>query len=217
MQSEETLSEKYSQVSIASCCGLLCVFIYLIMLYFLQRDSKLNFMGWDMQTITPGDYSVEYSISEAAYKWFIDNIYCNEDQENVSPGFALKTYLKNEIEKQLNEHFQEKRAAGDIDPESIKISEVKIADIVFAFNNEELIALLRERGAAINNQKYDDMRAAEKKITDLKAAKYDQLTRPVCAFIIFEEEDGYIIAQDFEPSGPGKRTLLNQPMHFVEA
>ena len=38
------------------------------------------------------------------------------------------------------------------------------------------------------------MRETEKKITDLKNEKYDDLTRPVCAFITFEEEDGYIIA-----------------------
>jgi len=62
-----------------SCCGLLCCFIYIIMLYFLKRDSKLNFMGWDMQTITPGDYSVEYNISETAYKYYIDNMFVNED------------------------------------------------------------------------------------------------------------------------------------------
>jgi len=53
------------------------------------------------------------------------------------------------------------------------------------------------------------MREAEQKITDLKNNQYENLTRPVCAFITFEDEDSYILAQDFEPSGPGKRTLLN--------
>lgn len=44
------------------------------------------------------------------------------------------------------------------------------------------------------NQQYDKMRETEKKINDLKNEHYDDLTRPVCAFITFEEEDSYIIA-----------------------
>lgn len=38
---------------------------------------------------------------------------------------------------------------GDEEAENLKISEVKIADIVFAFNNEKLIRLLRKRGGFI--------------------------------------------------------------------
>lgn len=50
------------------------------------------------------------------------------------------------------------------------------------------------------NQKYDEMRQIEAKITELKDAQYDKLTRPCDAFITFEAEDGGIIAQEFEPS-----------------
>jgi hypothetical protein len=42
------------------------------------------------------------------------------------------------------------------------------------------------------------MRAVEKQISDLKDSKYHELTRPVDAFITFEEEDGMIVAQEFE-------------------
>jgi hypothetical protein len=40
------------------------------------------------------------------------------------------------------------------------------------------------------------MREVEKKITDLKNDEdsFAKFTRPVCAFITFEEEDSYIIA-----------------------
>ena len=47
------------------------------------------------------------------------------------------------------------------DNENIKISEVKIADIVFAFSNAELIQLLRTRGQHIMHQRYDKMREVE--------------------------------------------------------
>jgi hypothetical protein len=80
----------------------------------------------------------------------------------------------------------------------IKITEVKIADISFAFNNAELINLLKERGGHIVRQKYDKMREVEAKISQLKTDKFDDLTKPVDAFITFEEEDGSIIGQNFE-------------------
>jgi hypothetical protein len=45
---------------------------------------------------------------------------------------------------------------------------VKIADIVFAFNNAKLINLLKKRGGFIANQKYDSMREVETEISLLK-------------------------------------------------
>jgi hypothetical protein len=89
---------------------------------------------------------------------------------------------------------------NDHEREHLKITEVKIADIVFAFNNTKLIELLRKRGGFIMNQKYDEMRATEAEISQLTKEEYETFTRPVCAFIIFEEEDGSIIANEsFEP------------------
>ena len=40
------------------------------------------------------------------------------------------------------------------------------------------------------------MREIEKQITELKndTTEYEKFTRPVCAFITFEEEDAYILA-----------------------
>ena len=68
------------------------------------------------------------------------------------------------------------------------------------------------------------MREVEKKINDFKNEHYDDLTRPVCAFITFEEEDAYIIAQNFEPKTnwlgrvfPSHKQLLNQDLYFTEA
>lgn len=79
--------------------------------------------------------------------------------------------------------------------------EVKIADIVFAFNNSELIKLLRLRGAHIMYQRYDQMREVEKQISQLKDEKFGDLTRPVSAFVTFEEEDAYNVAlTNFEPN-----------------
>jgi len=68
------------------------------------------------------------------------------------------------------------------------------------------------------------MREAEGKISALKNEKFRQLTKPCDAFITFEEEDGSIIAQEFEPeftfSGsklPAKKKFLGDDLFFVEA
>jgi hypothetical protein len=136
---------------VVSVLGLLACFIYLIAIFYLKRDSKLDFKSWDVQTITPGDYSVEYQISAEGYKWFQENVYVNENDHEVSPGFALKNYMKREIERILNEQLAAKKTDRSFDHEHNSLETVKIADIVFAFNNSELVGLLRKRGAAIMN------------------------------------------------------------------
>lgn len=47
-------------------------------------------------------------------------------------------------------------------------------------------------------QKFDKMREVEKEISQLKDEKFHDLTKPVDAFITFEEEDGSIIGQNYE-------------------
>lgn len=72
--------------------------------------------------------------------------------------------MKLEIEKFLNRLLIIGRNERTLDA-GIKISEVKIADIVFAFDNAELIQLLRTRGGHIMYQRFDKMREVEAEIT----------------------------------------------------
>ena len=44
------------------------------------------------------------------------------------------------------------------------MSEVLIADVVFAYNNTDLIDLLRQRGKHIKNQDWDKVRKTEGEI-----------------------------------------------------
>lgn len=48
-------------------------------------------------------------------------------------------------------------------------------------------------------QRFDQMREVEKQISLLKNEKFMDLTKPVDAFITFEEEDGNIVGQFYEP------------------
>jgi hypothetical protein len=78
------------------------------------------------------------------------------------------------------------------------LNEVKIAEIVFSFNNSDLINLLKLRGQHIMYQRFDKMREVEGQISELKNTKFSYLTRPNCALITFEEEDGYLLAIEFK-------------------
>jgi hypothetical protein len=62
--------------------------------------------------------------------------------------------------------------------------------MTFAFDNAELINLLKQRGLTIKFEKYDKMRELNTKIESLKASNLDKYNRPVTAFLTFENEEG---------------------------
>lgn len=73
-------------------------------------------------------------------------------------------------------------------------------------------------------QRYDKAAEVEKEIMDYKNANLDDLIRPVDAFITFEEEDGKIIAEEFEPQYnfwgtklPAQKEFLGDELAMVEA
>lgn len=132
-----------------------------------KRVSKLKQLDWDIQTITPGDYTMQMEISDKAYDWFLQEIYPRDKNRGISTGESLKSYMKSELERILTDKLKEIKDRHE-EKSSININEVKIADIVFAFDNAELIQLLRERGGHIMYQRYDKMRESEKKISTLK-------------------------------------------------
>ena len=80
---------------------------------------------------------------------------------------------------------------------------VKVSAINFAYDNYELIALLRARGAAITSLDFDKMRLLQNQLKEMVKDHdmYVKLTRPVCAFITFESDDGYNEALSYSKKG----------------
>ena len=50
--------------SVISCCGVFLVLIYMTVIHYFNRQSDLSQLKWDMQTITPGDYTMQLEITE---------------------------------------------------------------------------------------------------------------------------------------------------------
>ena len=69
---------------------------------------------------------------------------------------------------------------------------ITISMITFAYDNAELINLLRQRGSFVKFEKYDKMREINNKIDAIKSdrKKLESLNRPVTAFLTFENEEG---------------------------
>jgi hypothetical protein len=95
----------------------------------------------------------------------------------------FREYFQTEVSKRLTEF-------PDLGYEDDPPEKIKIALVTFAFDNSELINLLKQRGAAIKYEKFDKMREINKNIDDLKSKNLDKYTRPVSAFLTFENEEG---------------------------
>ena len=72
--------------------------------------------------------------------------------------------------------------------------------ISFAFDNAELINLLRERGNAVKFEKYDKVREINQKIDNLKRDPNNivKFNRPVTAFLTFENEEGINRCKEYD-------------------
>ena len=199
--------------SVISCCGVLLVLIYMTVLHYFKRQSDLSQLKWDMQTITPGDYTMQLEISEDMWeraKECLNSIQKHKRQleDGKSLVSEFKVYMKEELQRiltiQLNKFKDEDKAAEEEAKKNnkefvakyggINIKEVLIADIVFAFDNAEMITLLKKRGEHIMFNRYDQSRQVEKLIIELKNRDWPKLIRPVDAFITFQQEDGMIVA-----------------------
>lgn len=136
---------------------------------------------WDVKTITAGDYSVELDISEKMWKNFLEKVYNPELAATKLSQF--RKYLQNELENNFSR-------LPDLGFEDQRVERIKISMLTFAFDNADLINLLKQRGLAIKLEKYDKMREINKKIDELKQKNLEKYNRPVTAFLTFENEEG---------------------------
>jgi len=141
---------------------------------------------WDIETITAGDYTVEWKINPMVYKnW--DKGRKNHDEPE---GVAFQRFVKENVEKCLNDHMEtirknykyysmeftdEKEREKELNTLKNKhellnfdfIEEnvnANIAMISFAYDNGQIIKKLQQRGDAIKLNRFDTVRAIEQEI-----------------------------------------------------
>ena len=194
----------------------------------MYQGGKIQQIEWDVTTVTAGDFSVEFTIKKEDYLQWKDTVYEAAggpmETKQQAPAFALKLQMKEEIEKNIDdwvkgnawavEELYGKSKNTNQSAISKQYGGTKVADIVFSFNNSDLIAALRTRGGYIAAQDFDKMREQETKINDL-FQEFDDLTIPTAAFITFESDDSANLALDVHKT-PSDHRIMGQEMKFTK-
>lgn len=137
-------------------------------------------------------------------------------QSNIgaSKATSFESYLKDEFERIVQNE------PGVLTND---YQEIKIANITFAFNNQKLLNLLRQRGTALTNANKKALVIIDDKINTLKETQLDDLIKPVSAFITFETQEGYERACNIRAKKSiigtvtTERRFLGAPFYFKEA
>jgi len=79
-----------------SCISIFVCFIFLLYIYYVYRTSKLDYKVWDVDTVTPADFTVEYVITKETWNAFLDS---ETSKTEGTPIYAFKKFLKKEIEE----------------------------------------------------------------------------------------------------------------------
>lgn len=141
--------------------GVFIALFFVVYVDYLRSIFKNLNIEWDVKTITAGDYSVEVDISEKMWHNFL-----NSPQFDSSKVDSKLAQFRAFLQKTLEDNLTQMPDLGyeDDPPERIIISMVS-----FAFDNAELINLMKQRGLAIKMEKYDKMREINKKIDELNS------------------------------------------------
>ena len=157
---------------------------------YIRQIAKNDFVEWDIKTVTSGDYTIEFDISDEFYDRFVQLHGANKP-DNLPMATYFRDWIQTEMENKVSR-------IPDLGYEDEPPARIEIAATTFAFENAELINLLKKRGTAIRADKFDEMRKIDKQINDYKNANLDGCTRPCSVFMTFESEEGYQRARQFD-------------------
>ena len=228
-------------------------YLFKRVIQFLESTSKLDMLAQDAATITAGDFTCEMDITPKMWRYYLDVIYeeqvvktglQEESGELYSPALYLKKHLNQEIKRILTAslkyrtekekaeskgpiHHKEKHLPGNRE----KPTEVECKGIQFAYNNYQIIDILKKRGSAIANCKWEVVTKCDQQLTEMvkDESNYEKFTTPVCAFVTFESDDGQLEALSFSKQhhwydlrdrkdpykGFPKEKILGEKAHFI--
>lgn len=171
--------------------GCLGVFVYLFALIYIdyiKQVQKNKAIDFDVKTITAGDYTVEFDISHDTYDKWKKHYHKAANPMNEMAQFKL--YVQSKIEERVSA-MDDLGYDGPTQPGVHK--HIKIAQVTFAFYNEDIIKVLTKRGTLIKTEKWDKVDQVNDKIDDMfKQQKVlDKLQTPCSVFATFETEEGY--------------------------
>ena len=133
-----------------SCTFVLIALVFWIYNFYMQRTSSLNFKKWDVSTVTAGDFTVEYVVSPVNWDAYINqHNAANNLRGGAEERMCLRDFSDYLIE-QIEHRVQSVPWVVNSDETNITI-----AKISYAFNNDKMLGLLDKRGTLISNGKLD--------------------------------------------------------------
>lgn len=207
----DTVNHKRQMGTIIVCIGVVISFVFILFVAYLQKTARLDYKVWDVDTVTAADFTVEFQITDNLWTKFCQ---LPETQMAECKAQHFEQFMKKEFEKIIQ---NEPGVLSD------QQAEIKIANITFAFNNTHIIKLLKKRGAAITNAKFDKLEEINEQIQKIKEEEIANLVQPVAAFITFETQEGYERACNIKKQTKlfffeeATREFMEEPLAFEEA
>jgi hypothetical protein len=76
-------------------------FIYIFIIYYLQKVSRLDQLEYDMNTISAGDFTVELDITAEMYQDYMENFFepigSKQKEEKSGETYSPALYLKKHL------------------------------------------------------------------------------------------------------------------------
>ena len=91
---ESQIDEKFDKLTLYSAIAIFISFFYFLKVRHLIEKQKIDFIEWDLATITAADYTVERKITKEEYDAFVQNKYTGTEPV----GYAFKCYFKEKVE-----------------------------------------------------------------------------------------------------------------------
>lgn len=135
--------------------GIFISYVFLSVLYYLNKVAMIDFKQWDVETVTAGDFTVVYQIPDEV--WF--NFELQHEDKTRAEGSDFEDYLKTQFEKLVS------LQPSVLFPEQDPPPPAKIANITFAFNNAKLIKLLKKRGTVVAEGNFYKLEAIDQEIS----------------------------------------------------
>lgn len=152
---EKVLTNKGKRQIFGLLVGCIGVFVYLYTIIFMDyiKQVQVNkFIDFDVKTITAGDYSIEFDISQNVYDKFKSHYY--KEDNPISEMAQFKIYIQTKLEERIS-------AMDDLGFDGVwegpGQKKIKIAQITFAFFNESIILQLKKRGTFIKTEKWEKL------------------------------------------------------------
>lgn len=211
----DEITERKIQGLLIATMGVFISLFFVVYVDYLRATFKNLNIEWDVKTITAGDYSVEVDITEKMWKNFDDAPEYNKDS-HLSKLAQFRDFLKEKLEDNITE-------MPDLGYEDEPPEKIIISMITFAFDNADLINLLKKRGLFIKAEKYDDMRKINTQIDVLNSKNVEKYNRPVTAFLTFENEEGLNRCKSYsdvvtsDDQFKHMETILGEKLSFEDA